>query len=103
MITLIVNVKIKAEFLDEYIILASKLTKESRQRAGCISYVFNQNIDKPTEFALFEQWESQSHLDEHLRALIILLGEPESGGLLPKKLMGMYETAEPVSYTAIEE
>jgi len=102
MITVIVNATIKAAHLDEYKIIASHLTKESRKRPGCISYVFNQSIDNPAEFALYEQWESQSHLDSHIRELIALLGPPAPGGLLPEKLMNMYEKAEPTFYDEIE-
>ncbi|MCE2595318.1 antibiotic biosynthesis monooxygenase [Motilimonas cestriensis] len=102
MITVIVNAKVKCDFLNEYLEVASLLTKESRNRAGCVSYVFNQSVGNPLEFTLFEQWESQAHLDEHIKALIDLLGAPDPGGMLPAKLINFYESAEPKFYNSIE-
>lgn len=102
MITVIVNAKVKPYLLDEYIEMASLLTKESRSRDGCISYVFNQSIEKETDFSLFEQWASEEHLNSHIEALIDLLGAPEPGGMLPAKLINMYESAEPKFYRSIE-
>jgi len=78
------------------------LTKESRIRTGCISYTFNQRIDNPTEFVLYEQWENQSYLDSHIQELVALLGPPRPGELLPEKLVSMYEKVELVFYDAIE-
>jgi hypothetical protein len=102
MITVIVNVTVKTDSLREYKSIASQLTEESRKRPGCITYIFNQSIDNPREFALYEQWASQAHLDLHINALIALLGPPSTGGLLPEKLMNMYEKAQPIFYDAIE-
>ena len=97
-----VRAKVKKEFLDEYLEMASLLTNETQgKRQGCISYSFNQRLDDPTEFVLYEQWETQEDLDEHIRQLIVLLGPPKSGGLLPKKLVNMYESAIPYYYKVI--
>ncbi len=96
------NAKVKPDLLDEYIEIASLLTKESRNRDGCISYVFNQSLEKETEFSLFEQWASDEHLNAHIAALIDLLGAPDPGGMLPAKLINMYESAEPKFYRSIE-
>jgi len=97
-----VHAKVKKELLDEYLEIASLLTKETRgKREGCISYSFNQRLDDPTEFVLFEQWETQEDIDEHIRQLIILLGPPKSGELLPEKLLNMYESVKPCFYRVI--
>lgn len=102
MITVMINATVKQDYLEEYKEMASLLTKESRIRPGCISYTFNQRIDNPTEFVLYEQWESQSDLDSHIRELIVLLGPPSPDGVLPEKLVTMYEKVEPVFYNAVE-
>ncbi len=97
-----VRAKVKKELLDEYLEMASLLTDETQgKRQGCISYSFNQRLDDPTEFVLYEQWETQEDLDEHIRRLIVLLGPPKSGGLLPEKLVNMYESAIPYYYKVI--
>ena len=98
-----VHAKIKKEFLDEYLEMASLLTKDTRNnRKGCISYSFNQRKDEPTEFVLYEQWESQEALDEHIEQLKVLFGPPSPGALLPEKLLNMYESGIPYYYNEIE-
>ncbi|PKG38279.1 putative quinol monooxygenase [Psychromonas sp. Urea-02u-13] len=102
MITVLINATIKPAYIEEFKQIASLLTKESRRRRGCVYYSFNQRIDSPNEFVLYEQWQSQSDLDAHIQALIVLLGPPRTGEMLPKKLLNMYEKAEPVFYNTIE-
>lgn len=103
MLTIMVHAKIKKEFLKEYVEMASLLTRETRnKRKGCISYSFCQRIDEPTEFVLYEQWENQEAFDEHIKQLVLLLGPPSPGGLLPEKLVNMYERGIPYYYNEIE-
>ena len=102
MLTVMVHAKIKQECLEEYIEIASLLTKETRdKRAGCISYSFCQRVDEPTEFVLFEQWENQAALAEHIKQLVVLFGAPSPGGILPEKLINMYERGIPYYYNEI--
>lgn len=103
MLTIMVHAKIKKEMLNEYIEMASLLTRETRnKRIGCISYSFNQRKDEPTEFVLYEQWESQAALDEHIKQLAVLLGPPLPNDLLPEKLVNMYESGIPYYYNEVE-
>jgi hypothetical protein len=102
MLTIMVHAKVKEEKLAEYLELAALLTGATKgKRAGCISYSFNQSLASPTEFVLYEQWESQGHLDDHIRALCELLGQPVHGKPLPEKLMNLYEWARPVFYREV--
>ena len=50
---------------------------------------------------LYEQWEKQEDLDNHIQELCKLLGQPEPGKLLPEKLLAMYESAKPIFYREI--
>lgn len=60
MLTIMIHARVKREKLAEYTEMAALLTDETRgKRPGCISYSFNQNIESPTEFVLYEQWENQ--------------------------------------------
>jgi len=103
MLTIMLHAKIKQAYLEEFLELAALLTRETRnKRKGCISYSFNQRIDEPTEFILYEQWQSQQHLDEHIRQLCDLLGPPKPGQALPEKLLQMYESGMPYYYKVIE-
>jgi quinol monooxygenase YgiN len=42
---------------------------DSRAEAGCIEYVFSADSLDPGRVRLFEIWESQEHLDQHLHAI----------------------------------
>ena len=102
MLTIMIQARIKEDRLEEYLEMAALLTRETRgKRPGCISYSFNQSIESPTEFVLYEQWETQEALDNHIQALCKLLGQPEPGKLLPEKLLAMYESAMPIFYREI--
>ena len=104
MLTIMVHAKIKEEKLPEYLAMAALLTDQTKgKRLGCISYSFNQSLESPTEFVLYEQWESQEHLDNHIQELCKLLGRPKPGQPLPEQLMEMYEWAKPVFYREIDK
>ncbi len=44
---------------------------------GCYNYIFHQSTSEPTEFAFYEQWESDDHLNAHLKSghMKIFFGE----------------------------
>jgi quinol monooxygenase YgiN len=103
MLTIMIHARVKLDLLDEFLEMASLLTRETQgKRKGCINYSFNQRQDEPTEFVIFEQWQNQAALDEHIHQLTILLGPPKAGELLPDKLIYMYESATPCFYNVIQ-
>ena len=95
-----IHATVKQEKLDEYLDLVKLLIKETTKK-GCFCYSFNQRKDKPTEFVLYEQWESQQDLDNHIKELFKILGPSKSGYPVPDKLMSMYEKVEPVFYDIV--
>lgn len=98
-----VHARVKEECLDEYLRIVSVLVKETLgKRKGCISYSFNQRQDIPTEFVIYEQWECEEDLNNHISELVKLLGPPKAGGFLPEKLIDMYENAEPHYYNIVQ-
>ena len=102
MLTIMIQAKIKEDRLEEYLEMAALLTRETKgKRPGCISYTFNQSVESPTDFVLYEQWERQEDLDNHIQELCKLLGRPQPGKLLHEKLLTMYESAKPVFYREI--
>jgi quinol monooxygenase YgiN len=100
MLTVMIHAKVKQEKLNEYLDLIKVLTKETTKK-GCLTYAFNQNISEPTEFVLYEQWESQTDLDNHIDELFKILGPAKHGEPIPEKLMNMYEKAIPVFYNIV--
>ena len=101
MLTVMVHAKVKQEMLNEYLDLIKLLSRETTKK-GCLTYSFNQNKEEPTEFVLYEQWESEVDLDNHIKELFTILGPAKSGDPIPEKLMNMYEKAAPVFYNIIE-
>jgi len=100
-LTVMVHAKIKEEMLGEYLDLIRMLSRETTKK-GCLTYSFNQNREVPTEFVLYEQWENQEALDNHIKELFAILGPAKPGYPVPEKLMNMYETAKPVFYNVVE-
>ncbi len=100
MLTVMIHAKVKQEMLDEYLDLIKMLARETTKK-GCITYCFNQNKDEPTEFVLFEQWETQLDLDNHIKELFKILGPARPNDPIPEKLMSMYEKVTPIFYDVI--
>lgn len=100
MLTVMIHAKVKHEKLSEYLDLIKLLIKETTKK-GCLAYSFNQNKEDPTDFVIYEQWESQLDLDNHINELFTILGPAKSGAPVPEKLMNMYENATPVFYNVV--
>ena len=100
MLTVMIHAKVKQEMLNEYLDLIKMLVRETTKK-GCLAYSFNQRKDEPTEFVLYEQWESQEDLDNHISELFKILGPAKPGQPIPEKLMKMYEKATPVFYDIV--
>jgi len=101
MLTIMIHAKIKKEMLDDYLDLVKELIRKTSKK-GCITYSFNQRKDDPTEFVLYEQWQSQTDLDNHIQELFDILGPARQGDPIPEKLMNMYEKATPVFYDVVK-
>lgn len=95
-----IHAKVKEEMLNAYIDLVNILIEKTTKK-GCLNYSFNQSKDDPTEFVIYEQWESQSDLNNHIKELFKILGPAKPGQPIPEKLMNMYEKATPVFYDVI--
>jgi quinol monooxygenase YgiN len=52
----------RADVLDSL----AEVTEASRRDAGCIDYVWSEDLEAPNTFRFFECWESQAALDAHL-------------------------------------
>ena len=102
MLTIIIHATVKQEMLNEYLDMVDMLTKTTTKQ-GCLNYSFNQRKDKPTEFVIYEQWESQQDLDNHINELFKILGSSKPDHPVPEKLLNMYEKVTPVFYDVVAQ
>lgn len=59
------TVQVKAELRDEAVQIALKMAKASEAEAGCVTYRFYADLEDPTIFRIFEQWEDEAALHAH--------------------------------------
>jgi hypothetical protein len=100
MLTAMIHAKIRKEKLEEYLELIKMVSRKTTKK-GCLYYAFLQNKEDPTNVVLYEQWESQADLDQHMKELFEILGPARPGRPIPDKLMEMYEEATPVFYDIV--
>ena len=65
MIHILANFEVKSDKLSDFIKLCNELIVESRQEEGCISYHFQQNIEKKNHFVFVEEWKSNEAIEKH--------------------------------------
>ena len=61
----IARVKARPNKTNELLSVLSSLVEPTRKELGCISYTLLQNNEDPTEFALIEEWQSNTDLESH--------------------------------------
>ena len=61
------TLEFSGEAIDAVLAAMATVVISTRQEAGCISYAFYRDLTSPTVFRIFEEWESQTHLDAHLQ------------------------------------
>ena len=54
---------------DEFLASREAAMRRSRAERGCIDYVFSADPLEPGRVLLFERWEDQGALDEHIAAM----------------------------------
>ncbi|MBM3677627.1 MAG: antibiotic biosynthesis monooxygenase [Actinobacteria bacterium] len=54
------------ERIDEALDRLPDLHAATRAEAGCISYAFYRDVERPQVLHAFEEWESRAYLDAHL-------------------------------------
>jgi quinol monooxygenase YgiN len=58
--------RIKPEQRQAFIDLCLWIAPYSKQEAGYISYLFNENKSEPNRFLFFEEWKDQAAIDFHV-------------------------------------
>src|SRR5215216_3751267 len=65
MIVIRVNTNVKPDKRSEFLKAIQDETPESQAFEGCVSYVWSENVQKPNEFALYEEWETLENLNAY--------------------------------------
>ena len=60
-------VEVGASSVEAAITAAAEMAQATRNETGCISYAFYQDIEAPTRFRVFEEWESEEALQAHFQ------------------------------------
>ncbi len=95
MIKIVAVMKVKAEYISDFKLLAKELVQKSCAEEGNISYSLNELIGDPTTFAFIEIWKDQTAIDAHNVT-------SHFTDILPK-LSELCESAQPVNlFTEIE-
>jgi quinol monooxygenase YgiN len=102
MLTIFFYITVKPGREQEFDELALRLTRITREEdAGCLAYIFHRQLNELREYVLYEQWENQQHLNNHLSHLRELLGPAAQGEVLPESLLNMCESTHSVLYQVL--
>ncbi len=66
-VTVVAKVVAKQEAVEAVKAELLKLIEPTRQEEGCISYTLHQDNTDPALFIFYETWESDAHLDRHMK------------------------------------
>lgn len=61
----LVHIRVKPAFVDDFMAATQANVKASRQEAGCIHFDLLQEIDKPTQFILYEVFKDEQAANSH--------------------------------------
>jgi quinol monooxygenase YgiN len=61
------TVRIPQEKFAQLIDVAQATMAATRREAGCLVYSFSRDLGDPGLLRIYEEWESRTHLDAHLK------------------------------------
>lgn len=68
-VILVVNIKVKEEFVDEVYVFMKALHKLTHELdSGCIQYDLHKVKEQEDKFCFIETWENKESLDAHMQA-----------------------------------
>jgi len=62
-----------------------EMVAETLKEDGCITYAFWQDIDRPGHFRVYEEWESDAHLEAHFATAHMAAFRGAIGGALNER------------------
>lgn len=67
MIKIVAKNYVKADKIEEFLVLAESLVADTRKKdAGCIRYELLQDVKDSQSLTMLEEWESKEALDGHM-------------------------------------
>jgi quinol monooxygenase YgiN len=76
------TVSIRPERREEAVAVAREMARATRAEPGCISYRFYADLEDPTTFFVFEEWESEAALGRHFETEHMRVFQSRLPGLL---------------------
>jgi quinol monooxygenase YgiN len=64
-----------------------RLIEPTRKESGCISYELYEDTTNPGRFTFIEEWESQEHLDVHLKTPHLVSAGEAFGKIVTKDMV----------------
>jgi quinol monooxygenase YgiN len=61
------SVRVRPDKRDEAVRVALKMAQATQAESGCRSYRFSADLEDPTLFFIFEEWESDEALGAHFQ------------------------------------
>ncbi|MBL3704579.1 antibiotic biosynthesis monooxygenase [Sulfitobacter sp. BDSS02] len=59
------TMKVEESGIDAMKTAAETMSRETRKERGCITYAFWQNVEDPSEFRVYEEWQDMDYLKSH--------------------------------------
>ena len=68
LLTVVATIKARNDTAEEVRARLSRLVEPTRKEKGCVEYTLYQDNDNPSVFIFYENWESQTDLDAHMKS-----------------------------------
>jgi len=68
LLTVVATIKARNDTADKIRARLSRLVEPTRKEKGCVEYTLYQDNDNPSVFIFYENWESQTDLDAHMKS-----------------------------------
>ena len=68
LLTVVATIKSRNDTADKIRARLSRLVEPTRKEKGCVEYTLYQDNDNPSVFIFYENWESQTDLDAHMKS-----------------------------------
>jgi len=68
LLTVVATIKARNDTVDKVRAQLSRLVEPTRKEKGCVEYTLYQDNENPSVFIFYENWESPTDLDAHMKS-----------------------------------